>query len=296
VSHVAGREYEEKIMKLMGLAGIVLLLSSTYAAAQVTTDETAANSAFYMTGPYSVPESYPFGPGDRRTTIKVKLLAGETTNNIEYWVLYSNDRPLLTGAHVGSEFPHGQAVLERDDATGDLKANFIFPHSDNPTPNLKDVEPRKFNSGAKVYFKWVKKTESTSVDSPIVEFTMPDKLTIVNMGDSYAAGEGAPHTGDNKWLDERAHRSSNSGQALAVKAFKARLPGTAIAFLNVASSGAGVTEGILQSQKRKGFFQSEVHATPIEPSDRASPKLDEGEQLRYVEYYSSIYWYQRDRF
>jgi len=253
---------------MMGLAGLALLLAPTYAIGQgqaQATGETAATSAFHMTGRYSVPESYPFGPGDRSATIKVKLLPGETTKNIEYWVLYSDDRPLLTGAHVGSEFPHGQAVLQGNDVTGDITAQFIFPHKDHPTPNLKDVEPREFRSGAKVYYKWVKKNGSTSIDSPIVEFTLPDKLTIVNMGDSYAAGEGAPHKSGDKWDDEPAHRSNNSGQVLAVRALKARAPGTAVAFLNVASSGAGVTEGILQSQKRKGFLQSELHSTPIKP-------------------------------
>src|SRR5678815_722490 len=94
-----------------------------------------------------------------------------------------------------------------------------------------------------------------------------DRLTIANFGDSYASGEGAPYASGPKWgsTGEQCHRSSNSGQAKAVKAYKGAHPETAIAFVNVACSGAGVLDGITRSQKKKGFFEHEDFPTRVKP-------------------------------
>jgi len=252
-------------MSLIAVTGLCVSVQAQPKLTGKTVSAAAADSVFNLTGAGSVELSAPFGPGDRSARIKINLLPGETTGNVEYWVLYSDDKSLLTGAHIGSDFPQGKAKLDVSQSNGEVYATFYFPHAKHPKPNVKDVRATQYGPDKTVYFQWVKRKGSTTVESPIVEFVMPDQFTIANMGDSYAAGEGAPNASGSKWQNERAHRSGNSGQALAVKEFRENNPGVAVAFINVASSGAGVTKGIIQSQTKKGLFESELHASIIPP-------------------------------
>lgn len=212
-------------------------------------------------------DSYPFGPGDRDMTGRIKLQPGETTANIEAWVVYSNSRDAVVNGQLAGSVPHGRARIGAADATGVVTLGFIFPHSDHPTPNAVDRNPQEYRSGTKLYYKWIKRRGNAQVASDVVEFRVPDKLTIVNFGDSYASGEGAPYATGKKWGEsgEQCHRSGNSGQAKAVKEYKRAHPETAIAFLNVACSGAGVRDGITGSQKKKGFFEDEDFPTRVAP-------------------------------
>jgi hypothetical protein len=248
-------------MSLIAVTGLSMSARAQEKSKQVKTVTTAAaESPFNLTGPGSVELSAPFGAGDRSARIKVKLLPGETTTNTEYWVLYSDDKSLLTGANIGSDFPQGRAKMDVTQSNGEIYATFYFPHAKFPTPNVKDVRPKQYGPDKKVFFQWVKRKGSTSVESPIVEFVMPDQFTIVNMGDSYAAGEGAPNPSGDKWQNARSHRSVHSGQALAVKDFRNN-PG----LLNVASSGAGIEDGIYESQLKLGLFEKETKAANIPP-------------------------------
>lgn len=249
-------------MSLIAVTGLSMSVQAQPKPAPKLATTAAADETFNQ---LAVARSAPFGAGDRSARMKINLLPGETTSNVEYWVLYSDDKSLLTGAHIGSDFPMGRAKLDVSQSNGDIYATFYFPHSKFPTPNVKDVRPTKYGPGKKVYFQWVKRKNGKNVESEIVDFVMPDQFTIANMGDSYASGEGAPNASGPKWQVERSHRSGNSGQALAVKQFRESNPGLDVAFINVASSGAGVTAGIMQSQTVKGLFESDLHADVIPP-------------------------------
>jgi GDSL-like Lipase/Acylhydrolase family len=209
-------------------------------------------------------DAHPFGPGDRDMTVRVKLADGETSSNTELWVLYSTDASALAAATLGGNVPHGRATLSTSGS--ELSATFIFPHQDHPTPNSKDVHPAKISSGATTYYKVVKKRGTQVIASRNVSFTMPDKLTIANFGDSYASGEGAPYATGDRWSDQECHRSSNSGQSRAVKSYRESHAEVAVAYLNVACSGAQIDEGIVSSQtKQKSWFASENMSHLVRP-------------------------------
>jgi hypothetical protein len=229
-------------------------------------------------------DNYPYGPGDRSMTARIKLQAGETTANVESWVVYAESRDAVVNGQIGGAVAHGKAKTGQVDSTGIMTVTFVFPHTDHLAPNLNDRNAQNIKGGKKLYYKWIKRKGTTQVASDVVEFRMPDKLTIVNFGDSYASGEGAPYAAGPKWgsTGEQCHRSSNSGQAKAVKAYKTAHPETAIAFLNVACSGAGVRDGITGSQKKKGFFEQEDFPTRVKPQyEQAKKWLDDNnfEQL-----------------
>ncbi len=207
----------------------------------------------------------PFGPGDRDTTARIKLQPGESTANTEVWVVYSDSRETTLNGRLNGPGPHGRARVNATDSAGVVTVTFVFPHTDHPTPNVTDRNAQAYRSGKHVFYKWVTRHGSTEVASDVVEFRMPDKLTIVNFGDSYGSGEGASYRDGPKWDNEQCHRSGNSGQSRAVKAYKHGHPETAIAFLNVACSGAGVRDGITGSQKKKGFFEDEDFPTRVKP-------------------------------
>jgi hypothetical protein len=229
-------------------------------------------------------DDHPYGPGDRTMTAKIKLLPGETSASVEGWVVYAETREAVANGQIGGNAPHGKAKTGQVDSAGVMTVTFVFPHTDHPGPNPLDRNAQNIKSGHRVFYKWIKRKGTTQVASDIVEFRMPDKLTIVNFGDSYASGEGAPYASGPKWgsTGEQCHRSNNSGQAKAVKAYKTAHPETAIAFLNVACSGAGVRDGITGSQKKKGFFEQEDFPTRVKPQyEQARKWLDDNnfEQL-----------------
>lgn len=212
----------------------------------------------------------PYGPGDRSFDITVKLVGGETTANTQVWVLYSHSEEAVAGAKLGSSVPQGRAKLGAVNSSAEVKAQFIFPHRRHPRPNVTDRNEKSYSADTRIHYKVIKKSGANEYESTAGSFVMPDKLTIVNFGDSYASGEGAPYSDGPDWDDEEyaalCHRNSNSGQARAVAAIKRENPALAIAFLNVACSGAEIAEGLLQSQKKKTWFgEGEVHQTPVPP-------------------------------
>lgn len=223
-----------KAALLIGAAGLALP-----AAAQPVSSDDSIFTSFQNT---------PFGPGDRSMSVSIKLAGGETNTNTEVWVIYGTDRNAVANGTIGGSVAQARVTLASVNASGVASGIFIFPHSDHPSPNPQDRNAQKISSGATVWYKLVKRRGTQAVASPLVSFRMPDKLTIANLGDSYASGEGAPYASGAKWDNELCHRSGNSGQARAVRALKAENPEVAIAFRNVACSGAEIAEGILFSQ------------------------------------------------
>ncbi|WP_230769202.1 GDSL-type esterase/lipase family protein [Sphingomonas sp. Leaf4] len=213
-------------------------------------------------------DDVPFGSGDRALPLAVKLDPGDTSANIAIWVVYGDDAAEVRAATLTGQQPRGRVAITATSAEGVARARFVFPHSDNTTPNAQDVRAQKLSSGDRVFYKVVKARGTTLVESPVVAFIMPDKLTIANLGDSYASGEGAPYRTGAKWDNELCHRSGNSGQARAVATIIDENPETAIAFKNVACSGAQITEGLLLSQLRPSWIWEEVQTnlqTPVRP-------------------------------
>lgn len=199
-------------------------------------------------------DSSPFGPGDRSMKLSIQLTGGETNANTELWVIYGENRAAITSATVGGSAAQARVRLDTVNGEGVASGNFIFPHSDNRRPNMTDTNAAVINSGRTVHYKLVKKRGANVSTSPLVSFAMPDKLTIANFGDSYSSGEGSPYASGDRWDNEICHRSGNSGQARAVRTIKSEFPGMAIAFKNVACSGAQVAEGIMLSQKKQTWF------------------------------------------
>lgn len=78
---------------------------------------------------------------------------------------------------------------------------------------------------------------------------MPRRFMIVNMGDSYASGEGAPSASGPKWEDEACHRSRENGKRRAVEAMIAAHRDIEFRFLDVSCSGATIEDGILGRQE-----------------------------------------------
>ncbi len=210
-------------------------------------------------------DGYPFGPGARQLTARVKLTPGENSGNTQVWVLYSTDRSQVASGQIGGQLPQGQAKPGTVDNNGVMTVTFIFPHTDHPKPNSADVNAHVYPSGSHLFYNLVKKQGTNQFASDIVDFTLPDKLTIALLGDSYSSGEGAPYSTDPKWDSDICHRSNNSGQARAVAQAKSEMPELAIAFKNVACSGAGIFDGIGEPQEKAHFFQDAQLAPTVPP-------------------------------
>lgn len=245
--------------------GFVLVLCLIFSAAPISVVSAQAAEHFASVDPA------PFGPGDRMLEVQVRLLPGDTTQNIELWVIYGENRDAVASGSIGSPVAHARARLGAVDSRAVVRATFIFPHADHPRPNPDDVRPVTIGSGRTTHYKVIKRRGATRVESAVETFTMPDKLTIANLGDSLASGEGAPYaSGDDLWDDALCHRSGNSGQARAVRTIKNENPGIAIAFKNVACSGAEIGEGVLQSQRKaQWILQPDLLQVPVQPQLRA---------------------------
>ena len=207
----------------------------------------------------------PYGAGDRDFVAKVLLSGNETLSNTDVWVVYSNLKNEVAAANFATSLPLGKALKVSSDNPGEMVIRFIFPHPRHETPNDNDQKPKVFKPGDTVFYKLIKKRGTSESSGSVVEFTMPPKFTIAIMGDSFAAGEGAPHRTGALWLNSDAHRSKNSAKALAVEAFKDLRKDLAIESVNVSFSGAGIDEGIMNSQLRHGIIEPRVIARTVEP-------------------------------
>lgn len=216
--------------------------------------------------PFLVYKGAPLGPGDRTVKVRVKFDKEMKDGNARVWMAYSDSRATLQNfnlrAAANSNVPHAQSGNDRPHRDGSWTYSFIFPHNGAPTPNTIDRNPVGYKKGREVFYRFSVLYGNKVVNSDIVSFRMPEKITIVNMGDSYASGEGAPirETVDKKivvrWNDSQCHRSRNSGQALAVAELVKQNPGLSFKFENVACSGASIANGIIAPQtKGGGWFE-----------------------------------------
>lgn len=167
-----------------------------------------------------------------------------------------HDRPnILTQQEID-----GGPPLERRPTYADLKHAETLADLGVPNQSLRyvvtDKNPKRFLASDDVYCRWVirgmREGNIQSIEDEIREFKMPRRLTIATLGDSYAAGEGAPNiegpATSQRWTDEPCHRSEKSGQVRAIKQFRRNNPEVAMAYLNVACSGAEIDDGLRYSQ------------------------------------------------
>ena len=132
-------------------------------------------------------------------------------------------------------------------------------YSDFKAINNTDKYEISINYPSKVYYKVVRKVKGKSVESKINEFIMPRVFIIGYMGDSYAAGEGAPDVDKTSpipcqdeisWENNICHRSDNSGGMLAIKKLKRFNRGLAIREINTTCSGAKIENLISEPQHK----------------------------------------------
>ena len=91
---------------------------------------------------------------------------------------------------------------------------------------------------------------------------------IVVMGDSFASGEGNPDKGGNYdvisdddnavWLEPRAHRSYKGALSLIAAEIEAGDPHSCVTFINVATSGAKTSNGLLFQQHEDWQIKGQV--------------------------------------
>ena len=114
-------------------------------------------------------------------------------------------------------------------AAGLTKVSAILPW-ESPTP--REIEAPKpmdeYEPGTTVYYKWeiIRKAtlgdKETAFRTDLKSFTMPRRITLAIMGDSFGSGEGAPdQNGPTPWIDvlegEIAHRSPISDRNWLLK-------------------------------------------------------------------------------
>lgn len=195
--------------------------------------------------------------GERRTWALVEL-RGLAPSNVKPYVRYgasSTDATSSSGSYA-------EARCVRHDADH-LRCYVVFPHRSRTSGwNPVDQNPRRFDAGQRVHFRWYKETHTSLGEvhlhdvAPVRSFIMPRRLAVGVMGDSYAAGEGAPHTFDldhtRRWIgpsgELNCHRSRNSGHWKGVQNFVTANPGMDVHWYFRPCSGARIYDGVLVRQ------------------------------------------------
>lgn len=131
-------------------------------------------------------------------------------------------------------------------APGQSSASAILPWGlPKPSTHL-DIPADIAPADSEVFYRWeIRFTENGQPNTRVGDrhaFTMPRRVIVAILGDSFGSGEGAPSRVGAPWQSFNegiaAHRSPISGQELAVKNFFAANPDIAYDYLNVSSSGA----------------------------------------------------------
>lgn len=230
----------------------------------------------------------PFGSGNRTMRICINKCAFSTTSPPELIVFYSKTESALNNVTINptASYGHGKAKFVKA-IGGVLVYDYTFPHSGFTDLNGSGAEfkiieiPSRDASKNSVnifYRLAVKPVGSNTLDknAATASFLMPDPITIGMVGDSYAAGEGAPlvtartaggalvlglQTLDGAnlsrmWNDNDSetstdipcHRSNNSGFAQAAAQIRLNNKKTAFSIKFVACSGAQ-TADLMSSQQ-----------------------------------------------
>jgi hypothetical protein len=195
----------------------------------------------------------PAMPGERMATAILDL-KGLPLNKVSVSVVFSDKQDAVQNAfdirkRNPATYSSGKATLE-DLGNGKARATFIFPHRDHPGDGGK-IYP----THTKVFYAWAEDfvptgaTSTLTINSPVRSFDVPRFLILAYMGDSYAAGEGAPNENAGvgkaaKWDDKDCHRSKKSGGVRAIEKLKASRPEWAIRYVNVTCSGAELDDFI----------------------------------------------------
>ena len=149
---------------------------------------------------------------------------------------------------------------------GTVRINAMLPWEKPTHREIEAAKPKdEYEPGTKVYYVWeitrtpIRVGEPQNFFTEIKSFTMPRRITLAILGDSYGSGEGAPDlNGSSPWIEELegviAHRSAISGQELAVKEFFEARPDFAYDYINVSCSGAVISS----INERKSEYMKEA--------------------------------------
>src|SRR6185503_19107157 len=98
------------------------------------------------------------------------------------------------------------------------------------------------------------------------------------MGDSFASGEGNPDKGGDynlitdddeaTWLEPKAHRSYKGALSLIAARLEAEDPHSCVTFINVATSGAKTSNGLLFQQHEDWQIKGQVEEVKDYVKDR----------------------------
>jgi len=203
---------------------------------------------------------YPTLPGQRQATAILDL-KGSSIDRIKVTVVFSDNLNAVSNAfnveaRQPAQFTESRATVT-DLGNGTAACSFIFPHRDAPGGGGPI-----YNYPKMVHYAWSERpmsgdspSELTS-NSPVRSFVMPRFLIIGYIGDSYAAGEGAPNiegaTVHQRWTDRDCHRSERSGGVLAIEQLKALHPELSVRYDNVTCSGATVANLNVEFQDTRG--------------------------------------------
>jgi hypothetical protein len=265
----------------------------------------------------------PTAPGERRASVVVPL-SGFPRSRVQVWLHYSTNQADLNNSGTVPKgrascrtisndrlrceflFPHADHptpnILTRTELDGGEPPNerptitdyqlaltqFVSGIGAVPPYVITDSNPKRIGAPDRVYYRWVKIVTgsggSTTNDS-IFNFVMARRFIVVNLGDSYASGEGTPNreftevSNEAMWEDTPCHRSEESGQERGVRAVIRRRPDVAVTFANFACSGAVTTHLTNATQ----FISPNVAMDPFNrrtPNGTVSrqPQLDRLEQ------------------
>lgn len=163
-------------------------------------------------------------------------------------VLFEADEYTFTA--VLPQYNQGESPDEYSDAYYNERTDYV-------------VNPSKFAMDESVFYRWVLKNENSSVvlQSEEDSFVMQKPFTVVAIGDSFAAGEGAPEepkgslfrpnrsdmiaASDDQdfnkfaqWENRGSHRSKYSGFTQGVKTFRRERPQVWLEYKNFAISSS----------------------------------------------------------
>lgn len=152
----------------------------------------------------------------------------------------SNSNYLLTLATTSTTYPHTAVTYVKT-----------------------DVNPVKYYSPKTIYCRWVVKRGNRVIKEDIIrEFKMPRGCIVALLGDSYAAGEGAPYFTGDMWDNNACHRSENSGYMRAINKTRTEKNDLCFFVFNASCSGAEINNLINDPQRIDNWGNTISAQTP----------------------------------
>lgn len=204
--------------------------------------------------------TFPEKTGEKQLRFDYANLGSLNPDDLTLRIFYTNSESKLANLSNTSQLTISTAHLRAQGQ--EIKGGMFFPRRaysfhddvgtmisntettmDNSNP-VDDIRPALFGANEQVYFRFVllqrigSSRQDTLYISNLHQFQMPAPISIALVGDSYAAGEGAPWRGDGaSWLDCDCHRSIWSGHYQAVCRLIKENSQLDIQFLNLACTG-----------------------------------------------------------